>query len=287
MTATCGSIFLPQSVVDRLRARREKIQFSAKDGMRSARYDNGKIAATEIAPEVIHTWLDDVDRAIAWVEANAVVCPLVAGDELPPALRDHLRMGRTDLFDSVVLAMQRKVLLVTDDLPTREFGRVLGLEASAWLHQVFGVAADQNRIDFDTFVRWSANLVDAGHSYIGVSGQALARSVRLDAENGKAPGCLFIALSKVIGGRTAEPRSHVVAVLGCLRELWSDPTTMASRQASTGLLLRQLIRERGTDYAMILRAVLRYVGDLPELVAYMRGWARGHFLPADTLSPTT
>jgi predicted Zn-dependent protease len=286
VAGTCGPISLPQSVVDRLRARREKIQFSIRDGLRSARYDGGKIAATEIAPEVVQTWLDDIDQAIAWVEANAIVCPLVAGEDLPPALRDHLRTGGTDLFDSVVVAMQQNVLLITDDLPTREFGRALGLEASTWLHQVFSVAADQSRIDFDTYVRWSANLVDAGHSYIGVDGQALARSFRLDSECGEAPGHLFKSLSTVIGGRGAEPRSHVFAVLGCLRELWSDSTTSAFRQAATGLLLRQLVRERTTDYAMMLRAVLRYVGDLPELVAYMHAWARGHFL-SDVFSPAT
>lgn len=200
-------------------------------------------------------------------------------------MRDQLRTGRTDIFDSVVLAMQRNVLLVTDDLPTRQFGRALGLRASAWLHQVFGVAADQKRIDFDTFIRWSANLVDAGHSYIGVNGQALARSVRLDAENGEAPGYLFKSLCKVIGGRTAEPPSHVVAVLGCLRDLWTDPTTISFRQATTGLLLRQLIRERQVDHAFMLRAVLHYARDLPELVSYILGWAQGHFLPADTLVP--
>jgi hypothetical protein len=285
IVATCGSIFLPQSVLDRLRVRREKIQFSVKDGIRSARYDNGKVAAIEITPEVVQAWLDDVDRAIAWVEANVTVCPLVAGDQLPSALRDHLRTGRTDLFDSVVLAMQHKVLLITDDLPTREFGRALGFGASAWLHQVFGMAAEQKRIDFDTFIRWSANLVDAGHSYIGVNGQALTRAVRLDAENGEAPGYLFKSLNKVIGGRNAEPRSHVVAVLGCLRDLWMDSTTMSFRQATTGLLLRGLMQERQADYALMLRAVLHYARDLPELTSYIRGWVRGHFLPADALVP--
>ena len=36
----------------------------------------------------------------------------------------------------------------------------------------------------------------------------------------------------------------------------------------------------------MLRAVLRYVEDLPELVAYVRAWARGHFL-SDAFSPAT
>jgi cellulose synthase operon protein C len=251
--------------------------------LRSARYENGKLAVTETAPEVVRGWLDDVDRAIEWVTANATICPLVASDDLPPALREYLRGRGTDIFDSLVLAMQRGILLVTDDLPTRELGRLLGFRKSAWLHPVFDVALRQRRIDFDTFIRWSAHLVNAGHNYIGTSGQTLARSVRLDAESGEAPGYFFKTLSRVIGGQNAEPRSHVEAVIVCLRDLWSDPATLMFRQPTMGLLLEQLVRERESDYALMLRAVLRHVRHLPELLDYLHAWVRGHFLPAATL----
>jgi cellulose synthase operon protein C len=249
------------------------------DAPKSAR----EVAIHEVPPEVVRGWRDDLDRAIAWLESSTTVCPLMASDQLPAALREHLRAGRTDIFDSVVLAMQKGVLLVTDDLPTREFSRLVGGRSGAWLHQVFRVAFDQKRIDFDTFIRWTAHLLDAGHSYIGVAGPALARSARMDAEAGEVPGDLFKTLSKVIGGRNAEPRSHVVACLGCLQELWSDAAATAFLQPATCLLLRQLIRERQGDYAVMLRAVLRYAQDLPQLVNYMHAWVRGHFLPSSTL----
>jgi hypothetical protein len=34
-------------------------------------------------------------------------------------------------------------------------------------------------IDLDQYVRWSARLVDAGHSYLGVSGAVLAQAARV------------------------------------------------------------------------------------------------------------
>lgn len=283
VATTCGPIHVPQSVMDRLRARRERIDLSAQDGLRSARYEGGKLIFHEVAPEVVREWRDDIDRAIAWIEANATICPLVVRDDLPHALREHLRAEQSDIFDSLVVAVQMGVLLITDDLPTREFSRLVGGARTAWLHQVFEVAFDLGDIDADTFVRWSANLVEAGHNYIGVTGEGLARALQLDAQAGEAPGYLFKTLSGVIGGRGAEPRSHIRACLHCLRELWTDPDASAYRPQATGLLLRQLVRERHDDYQLILRALYRAVRTLPQLVEYMQSWAQGHFISQSVL----
>ena len=182
------------------------------------------------------------------------------------------------------MAIQKGCLLITDDLPTREIGRLLGFEKSAWLHQVFNVALNTKRLDFDAFIRWTAHLVDAGHGYIGVSAHVLARSAALDSEAGEAPSYLFKTLSQVIGGGVAEPRSHIIAVVGCLREVWTEPSRKPYREAITGILLRQLIRERKEDYIAILRAVQFHVRDLQALTDYLELWARGHFLPATTLA---
>lgn len=279
---TCGRIHVPQSVFDRLLARREKIEFSLKDGLKTARYDDGRIAATEVAPEIVKEWLEEIDRSIAWVETKATVCPLILTDDLSPELAEFLQGGRSDIFDSVALAARTKHLLVSDDRPTREFAHIMGWSRSAWLHQVFCVSAEQGHIDFGTLIRWSADLVDSGQTYIGVSGAALVRAFELDAADGKAPGYLYRTLCKVIGGRGAEPKSHVLAVLQCLRELWSDSSTHPFRQAATGLLLEHLIRER-PDYVALLRTVQKYMQDRPFLFDYLARWVRGHFLPPDTL----
>jgi hypothetical protein len=279
ITQTCGRVYLTQSVMDRLRDRRERFRSSAKNGLRSACYEAGKVVVQEIPPGVVAEWRDDVDRAIAWAEANATICPLVAGEDLPAALREHLRAGLSDIFDSIVLAMQAGVLLITDDLPSRKFSRLVGGGDGAWLQQVFAVALAQHYIDPDTYIRWLARLVDAGHSYIGVSGSTLAHALRMEAEAGQAPGHLFEALIKVIGGRNADPRSHIFACLVFLRDLWSDDSTLVYREPVTGLLLRRLICERFEDQGAILGSLLQCVQALPQLVDYIHGWMRGHFIP--------
>lgn len=209
-----GPILLTQGILDRLRVRRDRIASSASDGLRSVDFDNGKLVLTETTPDVIQTALEDLDRAIAWVEENATLCPVVASDELPAELREHLRSGSTDIFESLILAMMHKALLITDDLPTRQFGRALGFDQSSWLHQLLSVGVAQKCIDFEKLVRWSAQLVRLGHSYIGITGVVLERAVHLDAKSDEAPGSLFKALIRVIGGKK---RGTAIA---CCRRAW-------------------------------------------------------------------
>jgi cellulose synthase operon protein C len=242
VVATCGPIHLTQNVMDSLRARRERINDSAKDdGLRTLHYEDGNLAFQEVPADTVAQWRDDTDRAIAWAQANAEICPLVAGEDLPAALREHLSSGRSDVIDSIVLARQLGLLLVTDDLSTRDLNRLTNGGSAAWLHQVFGVAVDQKQIDVDTYVRWSANLIDFGHDYIGASGPALAFALRADAKVGNAPGYLFRTFVKVIGGRNAEPRSHVDACRACRR---NDRLQQRDISFEAALAVRRGVRTR-------------------------------------------
>ena len=279
----CGPIRLPQSVVDRLWARREKIDFSIRDGQRSASYEDGKIACLEVAPEVVRGWRDDMDALIAWAEEHTTICPTLAGEDLPSELREFLRAGKSDLFDSLIVAKHSGGLLVSDDLPTRELGREIGVPG-VWLQSVFWVARNQGLIDFDTFTRWIANLVDDGQDYTSVTGEMLIRALQLDAEQGEVPGHFFNTLIKPIGGKTAEPVSHLLVCAECLRFLWTDWGTEAYRAPATGLLLRQLIHDRQGDYVQILRTLFKWAWPIEPLRDYMLGWAQGHFLLQDLLT---
>lgn len=174
--------------------------------------------------------------------------------------------------------MQDNLLLVTDDLPTREVSRSVGGGGGAWLHQIFGVALQQRSIDFETYIRWCADLIGAGQDYLGVSAPVLAQAVRMDAEAGEGPGYLFRNLSKVIGGQGAELGSHILVCLEFLHNIWIDPSTIRYRGPATSLLLRQLLRERRNDYGIILRTLLKWLSDIPGLGDYITAWARGHFL---------
>jgi hypothetical protein len=278
LSEVCGTVHLAQSTMDQLQARRDRMSHAAQSGSKTAGYQDGKIAVTEIAPEVVKEWLADIDGAIEWAKSSAIVSPLIVPEKIPEVLREFLRDSPSEIFDSLVLAIQKELLLVTDDMPTREFGRRFGFERGTWLQPVFMVAFNKSKIDFDTYVRWTAHLVGAGHNYVCVSGKALIGAASIDVEAGECPGYFFKQIARMIDGAAAEPASHIRVVVEFLRHAWNAPFALGYRERATGFLLDQLVRERTGDYGRILRTVMWALADIPALTVYLAAWLRGHFL---------
>ena len=152
------------------------------------------------------------------------------------------------------------------------------------MHQVFSVALDTRMIDADTYTRWSANLIEAGHSYLGVSSMSLGRALILDARDSRAPGRLFDILTNALGGKTAEAHSHIEISQQFLNELWSRQGASAYRHDATALLMSKLLRYRHDDYAQIVAMMLLCTRRNPQLFACIRHWAKLYFIPEEMIA---
>ena len=283
VSSTCGPIHVCRSVIDQLRARLERLAGPGQDNHRSASYEDGKIAIHEISAQVLEEWRDDLSRAIAWLGTNASITPTVAIDSLPDAFREHLRAGRGDMLDGLAAASQLGLMLLSDDLPTRQLAGMVGNVGSCWLHHVLGLAHASRRTTLGQHVRWSAHLAEAGKNYLGVSGAALFHALQLDVQAGTSPGRLYGSLVRMIGGAAAEPVSHVGTALECLRRLWSPAGAGIDREAATSILLRRLLSYRSNDYGAILKTLILAVKNSPYLLAFCLTWTRGNFIPDDAI----
>ncbi len=275
----CGKISVPRSVIDTLRTRRERMQFSVgkRGALRTASYENGKVVMEEHSGADLTRWLDNVQSAIAWLEAEATIAPIVIGTDLPPELQEMLRGPHPDLFDAMVIGREQGILLVSDDLPTRRMASELGT-SSTWLHQIITKALVRKYITFDEHVRLCAALIEAGQTYIGTNGSALARTAMLDFEtDGSAPSRLFNLHASTIGGENADPESHVLATVEALHLIFAERRAGAYCNAVSSHLLARLITHR-TDFRELILAVMRRTRGLAR--DYVKGWAGGHFLNA-------
>ena len=275
----CGQVTVPRSVADRLHARLDRHSLSKKAGHASMSYlEGGRILHTETPAERMAEICTDLSAAIGWIERNDASRPLVIGDDLPAAFRDMIQSGRSDMLDAVALALTTGTLLICDDLALRGMHAAGAGERSAWLHAVLTEASDQGRLPVADLTLHTVDMIRAGQAHLGVSGGMIALGVEQDCLEGGRLGDRARALAGRLGGSEAELLSHFHAACDAIGQLWTTNSVRPVRDAATGLILESLIRQR-SDWHSILQAVERFADFIPDLRAYVRAWARGHFLP--------
>lgn len=275
--AVCGPILLPQSVIDRLNARFERLKASP-EGIRTLGYGADAIAMTETSSDVVRKWEAEVAQMIEWARANTTICPVIAPEALPSILREVLQHHHSAVFDAVIVAVERKLLLVSDDYTTRAIRIETDGGSATWLHQVLASAVEHSAIDLEFFVECTVMLIRSGQNYLSVSAAGILAALRKDIDLHGSPGQNFRAMIEMIGGQNADPFSHVKVSVECLAVIWTDSAFSEIRGITTGLLLDHLLRRRHNDYMAILRVLLllgRAIGGLRE---YVRTWARGHLI---------
>lgn len=273
----CGAVSVPRSVVDRLQAKRERAEPS-QGGRGTLSYLDGKILHTEASPEQMNAAVDDLDAALRWIEEHDAAKPIVLTDALPDALRELLQSGRTDMLDAIALALTSSRILVCDDLALRTIHNKFGSTGSAWLHHVLARAHIAKRIGGRVFTQQTVDMLNAGQSYLSVTGGMIAVGIEMDVLETGGLAHRSAALIERLGGAVAEPISHVVAACEAFEQLWSTQSVKTVREKATGVILEKMIRQR-EDWRQMLAAIDMSARQFPDVREYLRDWAKGHFLP--------
>lgn len=277
--ATVGKITVARSTYDHLRARADRIASHLDDGLKSLGSRDGKpfIAITE--PEVVAAWNADILDALKWLEDHAEIAPVRASDHLPDEVRKFLLEDTADFMADIIVAQERRILLLCDDASYRVLAEELKVPA-AWLHSVLSVALRRKHVTADQFIHWTARLSEAGQVHIGITEGILLQAALRDIEAGvRGVGWTFEAIAKQIGGSDADRESHLKVVIAFLEGLWSHSEFIEHRAPLTGHILRRLLSGRQKDYLEILGVLVRQVVKPSRLNSYLRGWVVGHFVP--------
>lgn len=277
VVAVCGKVYVAQSTIDGLRAMRERAAVFARDGHKSASYENGSIAFQTCPADVVQDELNRIDAAIDWLEQEAVISPVVASDDLPAELRRCLRLGLTTMFDSIIIAIQTKHLLLADDLWLRNLARGLGVRCSSWSQPVFLVAEQKRIIKAARYVEIITSLIAEGHTYIGVNGRDLSFAAAHDFDTNAQPR-MFDEITRMIGGQDADQYSHMRVVAEFIQQVSSHLMLDSRWSIAASHVLRQLLRSRHEDYRELLAAVARQCRSDDEALRFLDYWARGHFI---------
>lgn len=279
VVATCGTVFVPRSVVDRLTIRREEYGQAVAGGRGTLSYHEGKILHTKVTSEQMTYLRDDVDTALRWIEHHGAAQPIVLDDSASTVMREHVQSGDTDMLDAAILSVATDRLFVCDDLAMRSIHRSLGGTRATWLHNVLTHAHIAGLVDSERLTQQTVDLIRSGHAYLGVTGLMMALGVQMDVlEHGRLGDRAEVLIGR-LGGEIADPISHIHAACEALFHIWSTDSVMGVREAAMGKILESLMRGRANDWAAILKAIEQFSSKLPGLGRYIREWGRGHFLP--------
>ena len=174
-----------------------------------------------------------------------------------------------------MVASRRDVPLVTDDEPVRLFARVW-FTSSTRPHQTLGTALGRGTAPNDAYVRWSTELIEAGHDLVEISCPVLAPNVRT-LRRGGVHGRFPSAVSRPIAGRAVEPRSHALAVAVRVPDLWTSGEASPYRHRVKHLPLTRLTRERMHEGSVMAALAAMMAGCRPAAGSF-RAWARGHHI---------
>lgn len=274
-----GKLVVAQSSIDEIRALVEEDKQLGSGRSMTVAYQNGQFIRQELTAADRASRRTFIGEQLKRIESSCkVLAPVAPNDptELATALTDNFG---TDVLDAVNIAKQGYVLL-SEDLYYRQVAEEAAGVSGVWLQSVFAFARDTEILDAERYADLAVKMAWRRHSHVSIESGVLVDALQGDT----SPDLInFRALTRYIGTKDAEMRSHVSVVIGFLNQIWTAEAKVSTRtMAATGILLEQLVRFRPDDWNIPL-GLISYQA-VPELANYFRGWTAGHFLSGEALT---
>ena len=121
------------------------------------------------------------------------------------------------------------------------------------------------------------------HGHLRLTADTMLAVVLEDSKNGSKN---FEAIVSFIGTQDADVRSHIGVSTQFLNILWQELGKFDLRcMQATSALLRNLIRYRAEDWALVL--LFLKMNSAADVRRYVNGWIVGHFLPGGKIAEAT
>lgn len=274
-----GRVSISQTTLDLLVRRADHLREFSESGLKTVGYtDDGRINAAEVPADEIRRQLEEVTGAIDWLRQHTTVLPARIGEDFPADLRRLTSRMHLDVFDDAIAAASANLLLISDDLHLRELLTAYGSNDSCSFYSLVQFSLWDGRVDHQEYVEIYAKLQRMGQDYIGVNNVALAVAARIDLTAGSSEFPTLRDALRGLGGKNADPRSHLRVAGGFINTLWNSSDFGGVKERLTGLVLENLLRDRTEDATMFLSVLASVRWKSSSTVSYILGWARGHFI---------
>ncbi|SCM65833.1 PIN domain-containing protein [Donghicola eburneus] len=268
---TFGSMLIPVSAIDELRAWSERVGEAGSESM-TLHSEGDSIVRTDHTEDARNSMRAEIDEVVAKIDEGVTS----VGIGMPEFENTQVRQMADllgDQFDTVSVATREGGTVLSLDLRFRQVAReIAGLNAvgiDALLDQLLEVEA----IDMEQHAKSMMDLAVQGCGVLSVNAVLLLAAFRADQSDKKR---CFQFLVRCLGGPNAEPISHLT-VAAAFAELAFQELPALKAQSATGHVLRALVRLNGIAADQIVGAFSARCRDY-RVRRYAREWTRGHFL---------
>lgn len=289
----CGPIHLPRAVFDQLQGRLEYLDAQPPGDQLHLEWTatSERLVGVTTEEDQLAAQRSALEGAIAWANEHAVLAPQEMSDAVPAGLRQLALEMPLPVFDSMVLAINQGLLLVSDDARARDLFAAL-THGEAICPQVIHLAGVMHgAMSPEPFVCCQADYAAIGSDLSLVSPIDLVTAAALDHADGHAaPGPLIQRLAPVGDnpGRPVNALFHAWFIGMTIDALWEPggrfiPSRhLPYRNRVSHHLLEHLVGGRENYGGPLIEAAFRSMRkDNVGALSCTAGWAIGHLLTSD------
>ncbi len=274
-----GKICISRSTVDELLELRGRAELNVGREYMTMGHDGDQAWRQVHTPEDTAAEIAAINAAI---EAAQSTCEILASDGTGDNRlgRAMAEFGAHEISAAYDLARDHGLLLLSDDHDYRRLAAHSNVADSAWLQITLMVARRDDTASEEDYLRAVGMLAAARHDHVCYDAETLLK-LRSDPQFGEY---WFKAACEFIGGRKADPLSHVTVAIGFMAGVWATSLTDSEKGQACSYMLTKLIRFRADWQSLLyvvdndLRAMARRsVAGASLASEYLEKWMRGHF----------
>ena len=235
-------------------------------------YHEGKYLRQIITPEEQNDGLNKMKEFIAEIEKECRIEAVVIPDSLPDAVEQIIKSPAGDALFCAVLARERNMLLLCEDMVMRQFARFLLDVKGIWIHSVLFSAMENETLARNEYSDLLVELARRGHFHIPMSLKDMISVFERD----ESPDLTQLRiLCRAFGSMTADRDLHVEVAVDFINRIWDDVGYEGERLTKpTDIVLSALLLNGNNNRKLWDALIYAKLNSAPRF--YFAKWCEEH-----------
>ena len=274
VSAVCGPIHTPQSVIDLLASRdlESRQNIGKKQGYIGWR--ENRLVMEEFSAEFMKNVAEERAKELSWARSAVAIAPAMPKKDFSQETRTILDMVGHVACDPAVAADGNGLLLLSEDMGFRMWSAATFQIPTTWLQPVLILARDEGDLNTEEYCEAVNMLALSGHTYISLDHNCVMHQARKDnfALNNE-----LSRLLGVVGGPMADLTTNSRVLSAFIDALWQacPDELCVKRIVSEGFLA--ITKGRQEDQREIISLILSQLRTREILMKeHALAWLIGH-----------